>query len=128
MLYYRKKLFIPLYLINIEITRHHRIRMNRLSFLQNIPSSIAARNMRQDQFFNIGLDSQFGALFRSEMRELICHFRFFFEIRGFDHERVRVFADLEQVIRSTGITHYDEFDSLFNRSQHIVRRNAFAIR
>src|ERR1700690_1288121 len=55
-------LFISLDLENIEIARNRSVRVNCLRLFHNILLAIAARNMREDQFLNIGLHCQFSAL------------------------------------------------------------------
>jgi hypothetical protein len=83
--------------------------------------------MRQDQFFDIGFHSQLGSLTRRQMRELASHFCLFVCIGGFDHQCIRVPAEIEQVICPAGIAYHDKLDTFLQRTQHIVWLDVFAV-
>src|SRR5688572_6196650 len=62
------------------------------------------------------------------MRELKRHFSLFIQVSGFDHERIRILADFDEVLRFTRVSHDDEFHTSLNRTQHIIRLDASSIR
>ncbi len=69
------------------------------------------------------LDSQLPSLEGGEVSEIARHLDFLLQVGGLDHQRVRLPADRQQIIRTPGIAHVHKTGPLPLWAQHLVRSN-----